>query len=278
MNEIITVEQAVKLTSRFDEIAAELDKKKARVKAMIVSEESRKDAKDIRATINKEAKAFATEFKDIKAVVLKPWNDIEDEYKRKIDAPYKEMDKLLKEEIDYIEDGLKEQKKTELLEYFEELKLALGVDFVEFLDLNIKVGLTQSLTALKKEVKEQLEEVAKTVATINNMPESAEFLAEYKTNGFNLNEALRVVNEREIARQKAKELQEQMKAEAEAEERRVAEMEQIVQEHAPETVEVKIEPKEEKVLCVGFKVYGSLEQLKALKAFLVENEYKFETV
>ena len=276
MNEIITVEQAVKLTSRFDEIAAELNEKKTRVEALLVSEESRKDAKEIRAALNKDAKAYAEDFKAIKAQVLKPWSDVEAEYKAKIDAPFKEMDKLLKEKIDFIEDGLKAEKKTELLEYFEELRLALGVTFVEFLDLDIKVGLSQSLSALKKEVKEQLEEVAKTVATINNMPESAELLAEYKTNGFNLNEALRVVNEREIARQKAKELQEQMKDEAEAEEKRVAEMQEIAKEHAPETVEVKVEPKEEKQLCVGFKVYGTMEQLKALKAFLVDNGYRYE--
>ena len=66
--------------------------------------------------------------------------------------------------------------------------------------------------------------------------------------------------------------------EAEAEAKRVAEMEKIAAEHAPEPVEVKVEPKEEKMLCVGFKVYGTLEQLKALKAFLIENEYKFETI
>ena len=278
MNEIITVEQAVKLTSRFDEISNELDVKHKRVEAMVVSEDSYKDAKAIRAALNKESKAYAEDFKEIKTQVLRPWNEVEAEYKSKIAGKYAEMDGVLKNKINEIEDGLKAEKKTELLEYFEEYKLALGVTFVEFLDLDIKVGLSQSLTALKKEVKEKLEEVASTVATINKMPESAELLAEYKTNGFDLNEALRVVNEREIARQKAKELQEQMKAEAEAEEKRVAEMQEIVHEHVPEAVEVKVEPKEEKVLCVGFKVYGTLEQLKALKAYLIENEYKFETV
>ena len=55
-------------------------------------------------------------------------------------------------------------------------------------------------------------------------------------------------------------------------------MQEIVLEHVPETVEVKVEPKEEKMLCVGFKVYGTLEQLKALKSYLIENEYKFETI
>lgn len=275
MNEIITVEQAVKLTSRFDEIAAELNEKKARVEALLVSEESRKDAKEIRAALNKDAKAYAEDFKAIKAQVLKPWNDVEAEYKSKIDAPFKEMDKLLKEKIDFIEDGLKAEKKTELLEYFEEYKLALGVTFVEFLDLDIKVGLSQSLTALKKEVKEKLDGIFSDVSAIGN---DAEVLAEYQGNGFKLSLAIQTVADRQEAIRQAEELRAKRQAEAEAEAKRVAEMEKIAAEHAPEAVEVKVEPKEEKMLCAGFKVYGTLEQLKALKAFLVENEYKFETV
>ena len=275
MNEIITVEQAVKLTSRFDEIAAELNEKKMRVEALLVSEESRKDAKEIRAALNKDAKAYAEDFKTIKAQVLKPWNDVEAEYKAKIDAPFKEMDRLLKEKIDFIEDGLKAEKKTELLEYFEEYKLALGVTFVEFLDLDIKVGLTQSLTALKKEVKEKLDGI---FADISAIGKDAEVLAEYQRNGFKLSLAIQTVADRQEAIRQAEELRAKRQAEAEAEAKRVAEMEKAVQEHAPEVVEVKVEPKEEKMLCVGFKVYGTLEQLKALKAYLIENEYKFETV
>lgn len=275
MNEIITVEQAVKLTSRFDEIAAELNEKKARVEALLVSEESRKDAKEIRAALNKDAKAYAEDFKAIKAQVLKPWNDVEAEYKAKIDAPFKEMDRLLKEKIDFIEDGLKAEKKTELLEYFEEYKLALGVTFVEFLDLDIKVGLSQSLTALKKEVKEKLDGI---FADISAIGKDAEVLAEYQRNGFKLSLAIQTVADRQEAIRQAEELRAKRQAEAEAEAKRVAEMQEIVQEHASEAVEVKVEPKEEKMLCVGFKVYGTLEQLKALKAYLIENEYKFETV
>ena len=275
MNEIITVEQAVKLTSRFDEISAELNEKKARVEALLVSEESRKDAKEIRAALNKDAKVYAEDFKAIKAQVLKPWSDVEAEYKAKIDAPFKEMDKLLKEKIDFIEDGLKAEKKTELLEYFEEYKLALGVTFVEFLDLDIKVGLSQSLTALKKEVKEKLDGIFSDVSAIGK---DAEVLAEYQRNGFKLSLAIQTVADRQEAIRQAEELRAKRQAEAEAEAKRVAEMEKIAAEHAPEAVEVKVEPKEEKVLCADFKVYGTLEQLKALKAFLVENEYKFETV
>lgn len=273
MNEIITVEQAVKLTSRFDEIAAELNEKKARVEALLVSEESRKDAKEIRAALNKDAKAYAEDFKTIKAQVLKPWSDVEAEYKAKIDTPFKEMDKLLKEKIDFIEDGLKAEKKTELLEYFEEYKLALGVTFVEFLDLDIKVGLSQSLSALKKEVKEKLDGIFEDVSAIGK---DAEVLAEYQRNGFRLSLAIQTVADRQEAIRQAEELRAKRQAEAEAEAKRVAEMEKIAAEHAPEHVEVKVEPKEEKMLCVGFKVYGTLEQLKALKAFLVDNGYRYE--
>ena len=274
MNEIITVEQAVKLTSRFDEIAAELNEKKMRVEALLVSEESRKDAKEIRAALNKDAKAYAEDFKAIKAQVLAPWAAVEAEYKAKIDAPFKEMDKLLKEKIDFIEDGLKAEKKTELSEYFEEYKLALGLD-VEMSEMNLSVGLSKSITAYKKEIKEWLDGIDSDLKAIG---ENTEVLAEYQRNGFKLSLAIQTVADRQEAIRQAEELRARRQAEAEAEAKRVAEMEKVVQEHAPEPVEVKVEPKEEKMLCVGFKVYGTLEQLKALKAYLIENEYKFETV
>lgn len=275
MNEIITVEQAVKLTSRFDEIAAELNEKKARVEALLVSEESRKDAKEIRAEINKEAKAFAAEFKDVKTLVLKPWNDVEAEYKAKIDAPFKEMDKLLKEKIDFIEDGLKAEKKTELSEYFEEYKLALGLD-VEMSEMILSVGLSKSITAYKKEIKEWLDGINSDLKAIG---ENTELLAEYQRNGRRLSLAIQTIAERKQAIRQAEELRAKRQAEAEAEAQRIAEMEKIAAEQAPkapEPVEVIAEP--EKQFCVGFKVFGTLEQLKALKAYLIENEYKFETV
>ena len=259
-NELITLEQAVKLTSRFDDIATELEKKKSLVEAMLVTEDSRKDAKAIRAQLNKESKGFAEEFKAIKQAVLNPWNEVETEYKEKIVNQYALMDKLLKGKIDEIEDGLKAEKETELMEFFEELKLALNLDFVEFSELSIKVGLSTSITACKKQIQEKMDEIARGINAIEMMPNPAELMTEYKRNGYNVAEALRVVNERHRELEQEQELLEQNKAEQEAEENRIEKMEA--------KAEVTVE---EKKYRTAFNVYGTLDQLKALKEFLEGN-------
>lgn len=265
-NELITLEQAVKLTSRFDEITAELERKKSLVEAMLVTEDSRKDAKSIRAQLNKESKVYAEEFKTIKAAVLEPWNQVETEYKEKIAKQYASMDVLLKTKIDEIEDGLKKEKETELVEFFEESKLALGLLFVEFADLDIKVGLSTSLAGCKKEIKGKLDGISDDLSAIGD---NAEVLAEYQNNGFKLSLAIQTINERKQAIRHAEELKAKREREAEEEAQRIAEMEKATQSMAPEAAEVKIEqPKEEKKYKTSFEVYGTLEQLKALKQFL----------
>lgn len=273
MNQIITVDQQAVLTSRFDAISNELDSKRQLVEGMIVSEESYKDAKAIRASLNKEAKEYADEFKAVKEQVLRPWNDIEAEYKSKISGKYSEMDQVLKEKIYEIEDGLKAKKKTEIEEYFNELKVALDIGFVKFSDTNVKVGLSNSLTSLKKEVKEWCENIADTTATINAMPDGAEIFAEWQRNGFYLAQAIDTVNRRHEAIEQAKALQEKKQAEAEAEAERVAEMEKVAEVEKVEVVEA---PKEEKTYCAEFRVVGTMDQFKALKSFLVDNEIRFE--
>lgn len=273
-NELITLEQAVKLTSRFGEITAELERKKSLVEAMLVTEDSRKDAKSIRAQLNKESKVYADEFKAIKAAVLNPWNEVEAEYKEKIVNQYAAMDRLLKGKIDEIEDGLKKEKETELVEFFEESKLALGLLFVEFADLDIKVGLSTSLSGYKKEIKNKLDRIFEDVEAIGD---NAEVFAEYQKNGLKLGLAIQTINERRQAIRKAEELRLQREKEAEEEAQRIAEMEKATQSVAPEAAEVTIEPpKEEKKYLLAFQVMGTRDELVALKKFLDDNNYSYK--
>lgn len=281
VNELITVEQKTVLTSRFDDISKELDTKLERVNGLLVTEDDYKDAKKIRAELNKESKSYADEFKDIKQAVLKPWNEIESEYKEKIAGKYQSIDLTLKSKINEIEDGLKAEKKTQLEEYFNELKTALNIDFVDLSQSKVKVNLSTSLTGLKKDVKNWLEGIDRDIKAIGD---NAELLAEYQRNGYQLSLGIQTIAERKQAIRAAEEARARRAREAEEEAKRIKEAEEAAKAYEAENVAIVTQPVTEESLetennkqfCVGFKVYGNLEQLKALKAYLIDNNLKFE--
>lgn len=281
VNELITVEQKTVLTSRFDDISKELDTKLERVNGLLVTEDDYKDAKKIRAELNKESKSYADEFKDIKQAVLKPWNEIESEYKEKIAGKYQSIDLTLKSKINDIEDGLKAEKKTQLEEYFNELKTALNIDFVDLSQSKVKVNLSTSLTGLKKDVKNWLEGIDRDIKAIGD---NAELLAEYQRNGYQLSLGIQTIAERKQAIRAAEEARARRAREAEEEAKRIKEAEEAAKAYEAENVAIVTQPVTEESLetennkqfCVGFKVYGNLEQLKALKAYLIDNNLKFE--
>lgn len=281
VNELITVEQKTVLTSRFDDISKELDTKLERVNGLLVTEDDYKDAKKIRAELNKESKSYADEFKDIKQAVLKPWNEIESEYKEKIAGKYQSIDLTLKSKINEIEDGLKAEKKTQLEEYFNELKTALNIDFVDLSQSKVKVNLSTSLTGLKKDVKNWLEGIDRDIKAIGD---NAELLAEYQRNGYQLSLGIQTIAERKQAIRAAEEARARRAREAEEEAKRIKEAEETAKAYEAKNVAIATQPVTEESLetennkqfCVGFKVYGNLEQLKALKAYLIDNNLKFE--
>lgn len=281
MNELITVEQKSVLASRFDEVSKELDTKLERVNSLLVTIDDYKDAKKIRAELNKESKSYADEFKEIKQAVLSPWNEIESEYKEKIAGKYQSIDLTLKSKINDIEEGLKAEKKTQLEEYFNELKTALNIDFVDLSQSKVKVNLSTSLTGLKKDVKNWLEGIDRDIKAIGD---NAELLAEYQRNGFQLSLAIQTIAERKQAIRAAEEARARRAREAEEEAKRIKEAEEAAKAYEAENVAIVTQPVTEESLetennkqfCVGFKVYGNLEQLKALKAYLIDNNLKFE--
>ena len=84
MAELIRIDQAIKLTTEFEQVSKEIDKKIETANSLVVSEDNYKEVKKIRAELNKEAKQYAEDFKTIKESVLATWNECEDTYKKMI--------------------------------------------------------------------------------------------------------------------------------------------------------------------------------------------------
>ena len=122
------------------------------------------------------------------------------------------------------------------------------------------------------EIDDYLAKVGNELNTIDTLENKDRVLAKYQMHK-DLNRAISETNI-EIERERKIEADREL-AKAREEARRV----EIENRPPPEIVVVEPEPKEEpKILTMAFEVKGTIEQLKSLKAFLVENNIKFKGV
>ena len=287
MAELIRIDQAIKLTTEFEQVSKEIDKKIATANSLVVSEDNYKEVKKIRAELNKEAKMYAEDFKTIKESVLATWNECEDTYKKMIRDKYTESDGILKSKVGEIEDGIKNEKREKVVEFFEKHRASRKLDFVTFDDMNLKIGMSNSLASLKKEVTEKLDEILKGYE--GALETSPDVVAEFKQNGYDFAKAFTTVKDREERKKKAEEEQ-KARLEARAErERKEAEAKALIEEteikesdEVEEVAEVKQpsthEEEHEKILSVTFTVKGTREELIDLSNFLKELNYDYKQI
>lgn len=287
MAELIRVDQAIKLTTEFEQVSKEIDKKIETANSLVVSEDNYKEVKKIRAELNKEAKQYAEDFKAIKESVLATWNECENTYKSMIRDKCAESDGILKAKVGEIEDGIKDEKRKKVVEFFEKHRASRKLDFVTFDDMNLKIGMSNSLASLKKEVTEKLDEILKGYE--GALETSPDVVAEFKENGFDFARAFTTVKDREERKRKAEEERKAM-LEARAErERKEAEAKAIVKEteikESDEVEEVAEteqpsthEEENEKIYSVTFTVKGTREELIDLSNFLKELNYDYKQI
>lgn len=156
---------------RIDDL--ELDKQ-------VATEETVKSMKVLRAELNKEVKDFEEQRGYIKSEVNKPYLEFESIYKTEITDRYKKATDLLKNNIDTVEFKIKKQKENNVKEYFDELCVAEGIDFIKFESLNIEVNLSTAEKKYKEQVYSFIEKVNDDLLLIKATDFEAEIMTEYK--------------------------------------------------------------------------------------------------
>lgn len=274
-NELILVKQLPILEEKFQEKGAEIEEKLAQCREMTVTEENYKDIKKIRAELNKESKAYADEFRAVKAQVLEPWKRIEDAYVYNIKDKYAAADAELKKKINEVEQGLKDEKKEEIKAYYEEYAQALGVDFVDWDRAQIKVGLSDSKKSLKEQAKKLLDGIVSDMELIESQDHKEAILAEYKI-CLDVNKAILTVNDRIKREEEERKAAEAREAQREAE----AAHDEEVRSHftAPEQVPQEPELSVPEKPYIAFKVYGEMDELKAVVSYLQAAGVEWEQI
>lgn len=294
-NGLIIVKQLPVIEDQLAAVKESITERVNQALSLVCTEDTYKDIKKVRADLNKEYAELEAKRKEVKTAVLAPYEKFEKVYKECAGDLYADADRKLKAKIAEVEEGLRQQKITAVCDYFVEYRESIGLteDLVKYDDMGLKVGLSDSLTGLKKKVKDFLDHISDDLKAIESHEDKDEIMTEYRR-GFNLANALSTVAARHKAIEDAKRLREEAEARRKAQEERekelaaviAAQTEQVapvaspvaveVAQVVPEPVAVPEAPEAEKTYSTSFKVTGTLDQLKALKKFLVEGGYTYE--
>lgn len=298
MNEnIITVQQLpVIVYERLESVGQEIDK---RIEALdldkqLVTEDTKKAVKDTRAMLNKELKDFEEQRKRIKEQVIAPYEAFEKAYNTFIKVKYEKADGILKLKIDEFDKRLKADKEARIRAYFTELCQANNIDFLPFERLCLNIRLNDSDKSLKDIVNTNIDNVVKSLEFIESLTDpdeyKAEVLADYKQT---LDVMIAINNAKYRKQQREAELQrleaqkaaaEQARLAAEARAKEAAPLQAPEEVPAPTIQEAPVQPQEvpapepEEVtpdlIVTSFTVQGTMEQLRALKAYILSNNIK----
>lgn len=285
---LIVVQQLPIIKEQLHSIKAQAQQSVDEALALACTEETYKVVKERRTALNRDRKDLDARRMAVQKQIMQPFEEFDVVYKECVTNVYGPADKLLKERISEIENGLKAEKEKKVIAYFSELAKANGVEWVDYQDMVIAVTMSASLKSLKATVKDYIDGVVKDVNCINGMENAPEIMAEYKQCR-NLAVAINSVSQRKdrIAREEAERkqrLEAQLRVqEAEKAVLNVAEEElsapQVMGTEPPvmdeqETEDSQKESAEQVVtakftfMASTFQCRGTLAQLRGLKAFV----------
>lgn len=261
-------------------------------KGLVFTEETIKEGKKDRADLNKLRTAIDNERKRVKKLCLDPYNKFEQQVKEVlglIDEPIRLIDAQIKE----VDLAKKEEKRVEIQKLFE------TIGFQSFVTLDMIwdekwLNVTVSLAKIEEQMKSIMYQIGDAVLTIHKLPEfSFEAMENYKQT-LNLSQAI-AEGQRLADIQKRKE-EARIAQEKAEEERRKAEEKKAHQEKANEDVQetemgrvidsierqafdcVTAAATEEPIMHLDFRVWGTREQLLALRNYMNENHLRFGKV
>lgn len=246
-------------------IADEIKVKLEIAEKMACTEETKQAVKKYRADLKKEFEELETERKEKTKEYEKPLEEFKAVYNELIAKPFKSADQALKIKIDEVETAQKNAKQEAVESYARELLQVYALDWLDTQRILPNITLSASEKSLKKAVKDIADKIKSEVDCINAMSDNSELMAEYMK-CLNLAQAKMTVIERQHAIEAAEKATSVYTQQEQINQEVVERIEQL----AP-----PVEVEEVKTYTMTFTVNGTIDQLKALKAFMLENNIKF---
>lgn len=265
---LIVVKQLPIIEDRLDEAYALVQERLGAVASLVVTEDNYKELKKTRADLNKEFGDLENLRKKVKKAVEAPYKKFESGAYKKLADCYMCAIAELDWNIKDVEFTLKMQRQEELFAYYEDYRKSLNLD-VEIADAKrsgIRVGLSGSMKSLKEQARAYLDKIKSDLAMIDTLDNAEEVLVEYRRS-LNVADAVREVNERHKRIEEEKNKRDKKTGPEKAEEI-VTSVE--VKNFYPEVAENQPELTLLSTRYLGYEIWGTLEQLKGLKAYMQE--------
>ena len=246
--------------------------------SLVCTEETLQTIKKKRTEITRIFNYLESKRKEAKKAILAPYEAFEKVYKECVTEIYSPCDKQLAEKIREVEEGLKLQKRAEAETYFNEYAAQKGIDFLTFDSIGLNITMSVSKKSLKEQAKAFVDKIAEELSLIDTQEHKEEILVEYKSS-LNVAQAITVVTNRHKAIEDERKKAEELKVKKEDAEKTASTVNDVLDSISAPTAEPEektVIADEDKRYSVSFKVIGTMEQIKALKDFLVKGEYEYE--
>lgn len=269
-----------------EELKAAIAEKMEEYKGLVFTEETISEGKKDRANLNKLRGAIDDERKRVKKLCMEPCNRFEKEVKEVL-ALVDEQISAIDVQIKEVEQIKREEKRKAVQELFESIGFQKFVTLEMIWDekwLNVSV----TLSKVENQMKETMYRIGEEVGTISRLPEfSFEAMEVYKktldlTQAIKKGQELADIQKRKeeaLARQKVEE--ERRKAEEAAAGKESENPEEAADTHdAPKKAEENDYTRvvSEPVMRIDFRVWGTKEQILALRDYMKQNNLKFGKV
>ena len=265
----------------FAELKEEITAKAELYKNMVYTEDTIKEAKADKATLNKFIKVLEDKRKDVKKQCLQPYEDFEKQIKELV-AIVNEPVQLIDSQVKAYDEKRKAEKLEQIKAIWEES------DHPEWLSCNMIfdnrwLNVTFSLKQVQDAITERLAQINTELTTLNSLTEFAFEAVEVYKNTLDVNRAI-AEGQRLADIQKRKQEDAMRKAAAEAAEKEAAirqaeiEPEVITPAEPVAMIEPDPEPADASVTWVRFEACMTTEQAYKLKHFFEEEGIQFRPI
>lgn len=267
-NQLIVLEQLPKIKYQLEQLSTEIKEKVDRVNNLVVNEDTVKETKQLRASLNKEFNELEEQRKAVKNAIMSKYDEFNEIYVECVSNLYKDADAQLKEKIDNVENELKQDKENTLREFFKQYQENYHLEnIVEFEDVGLNITLSASEKSLKEQIMDYCIKISTDIKIIENSDNSDELMYEYNKNGHDYQKAVLALIEKEKQLEEIKK-QKEIKQQVEEQEKKVEEVIETIT--APKEL---IE--EDEILEATFTIRTTKDKLIQLKEWLKENEIEY---
>lgn len=267
----------------FEELKKEITDKAELYKNMVYTDDTIKEAKADKATLNKFIKVLEDKRKDVKKECLQPYEEFEKQIKELVtivDEPVKLIDQQVKE----FEDKKKANKLEKIKEFWESTTHPDWLTCKAIFDQKW-LNATTSMKKIHEAITERLEQVALDLNTLESLPEFAFEAVETYKNTLDVNKAiaegqrLADIQKRKQEAEAAKAAEEERKA-AEAEKQQATQPEPQPEAKAENTpAQPAAEPQAEAAASwIRFEACMTVDQAMKLKQFFEIEEISFRAI